>query len=419
MAGFSAPISVAPDFHPMENNLIDPHNHAPEVTPDDEWGDAAGLPSRFDTAATALPAKRHKIEPRSAAPVEKPVAGLRIESRVQLRGNDESAPRLEIQEFSGSVVRLAPEEPVAAKVPRQFTFHERPTPQEDDPVRAGEGREWGRSRKQSVRWIIGTGMAVAALVVVSMMMLPLINKPNAARPNAGRLAMVPEGKDKAMEALNAMLVLQLEAEQVFRKFVCAMIPEDVLPLVRDPGTVGPLIRQNFRPGRVSKAWVPGDDTDWSVFEAGGVHYGILQGTLPDFTHFSAYIALIDGQLLLDWKATTGYGSATFEELVLNQGDPSEIRGMIAPSGYYTAAFPEADFQCYQFVSPTGEHAIWCYARRSEPPSAELSRLFHTGEIIQDGNEPQRVALRLERGPSGSLPNQWLIADFLQKDWLLP
>jgi hypothetical protein len=402
----------------MENNLIDPNNHAPEVTPDDAWGDADGLHSHFDAAATVLPPKRYKIEPRAAGPPEKAGAGLRIESRVQPRESDESAPRLEIQEFNLGVVRLDPEEPVAAKVPRQFTFHERPT-REEDPVRAGEGREWGRSRKQSVRWMIGTGLAVAALVVVSMMMLPLINKSNAARPNEGGPMMIPEDKDTAMEALNAMLVLQPEAEQVFRKFTSALIAEDVVPLVRDAGTVGPLIQKTFQPGGVSKAWLPGDDTLWSVFEAGGVQYGILQGTLPDFTRFNAYLALSDGQLVLDWKATTGYGSATFDELVLSRGDPSEIRAIIAPSGFHTAAFPEADFQCYQFVSPDKEKSIWCYARRGERADAELSRLFHIGEIIQDGNEPQRVTLRLEHGPPGSLPNQWLIAELLQKDWLIP
>jgi hypothetical protein len=403
----------------MENNLIDPNNHAPAVTPDDEWGDAGGLHSHFDTAATVLPPKRQKMETRAAAPADRIATGLRIEPKLQPVDIEESPPRLEIQEFTGSVVRLDPAEPVAAKVPRQITFHERPTRRKDDPHRAGEGREWGRSRKQSVRWLIGTGVAVAALVVVAMMMLPIINKSNAARPSDSGQAMVPEDDDTAIEALNSILVLQPEAEQVFRKFASAMIADDVLPLVRDPGTVGPLIRQSFRPGRVSKAWIPGDDTEWSVFETGGVQYGILQGTLPDFTRFSAYLVLSDGRLLLDWKATTGYGSATFDELANQQGDPSEIRAVIAPSGFHTAVFPEAEFQCYQFVSPDKEKSIWCYARRGGPAEAELSRLFHTGEIIQESNPPQRVVLRLERGPSGSLPHQWLIAEVLQKDWLIP
>jgi hypothetical protein len=403
----------------MENNLIDPNNHAPAVTPDDEWGDAGGLHSHFDTAATVLPPKRQKIEPRTTAPANKADSGLRIEPRLQPVEIEESPPRLEIQEFTGSVVRLDPAEPVAAKVPRQITFHELPIRRKDDHHRAGEGREWGRSRKQSVRWLVGTGVAVAALVVVAMMMLPLINKSNAARPNEGGPAMVPENQDTAIEALNAMLVLQPEAEQVFRKFASAMIADDVLPLVREPGTVGPLIRQSFRPGRISKSWVPGDDTEWSVFETGGVQYGILQGTLPDFTRFSAYLVLSNGRLLLDWKATTGYGTATFDDLSNQQGDPSEIRAVIVPSGFHTTVFPEAEMRCYKVVSPDNETYVWGYARSGGPAAATLSRLFPNGEIIQEGNPPQRVALRLERGPSGSLPNQWLIAEVLQKDWLIP
>ena len=402
----------------MDPSLIDPNNHVPEVTPDDVWGDPEGVRQGLHGATTILPPKRSKGENQSS-PASPDSEGLRIEARPQRRQTDETEQKLEVQEIDGSVVRLDPEIPTAPRIPRQITFHEKPPEVEVDPMRRGEGREWGRSRIHSVRWIVGTSVGVASIVVVAMMLLPLVNKSNAARQGQLGLVLDPDEDVKGAEALNAMLSRQPEAEQVFRKYASASIMNDILPLVRDREAVESLIRRSFRPSLVPKDWVPPDDTTWSVFDIEGKAYGVLEGRLPDYSKFSAYLMLSEDQLLLDWKATTGYGTATFEELAKSQGDPVEIRAMISQSGFYTAAFPEAEFRSYQFVSPDGGTAVWCYTRRGDAADAAIEKLFAGGEILKSSTEPQKVALRLERGPADSLPNQWLIAEMLHKDWIIP
>ena len=406
----------------MNPALIDPHNHAPEVSPDDEWGDVDGYlpavqPAEAGPAPVVLPPKRPKPEQSTGGDQE----GLRIESKPMLRPAEDSVHQLEVQEIDGSVVRLDPELPTAPKVPRQITFHEKPAENPEAHERRGEGREWGMVGKHSRRWVLGTGLAVAGVVVAALMMLPKINEANAAKPRPGDMGLVVDRDHnvKAIEAINDMLARQPEAEQIFRKFASATIAEDVLPLIREASTIEALIRKAPPAMAVAKEWDPAGNTTWNVFEDKGKPFGILEGSLPDFSKFSAYLDLTDGQLHLDWKATTGYGTATFTELEKGEGNPSEIRAYAKPSGYYSATFPESDYQNYQLLAPDNEHAIWCYTRRGEPVAAQLAALFSGGEIVASSQDLRRVTLRLKRAPDGSLPNQWLVEEMLHKDWITP
>lgn len=122
---------------------------------------------------------------------------------------------------------------------------------------------------------------------------------------------------------------------------------------------------------------------------------------------------------MDWKATTGYGTAPFEKLTLGEGDASEIRGWLLTASFYTAVFPEADFVSFQLLSPDRREPLWCYARRGTLESQSLTTLFPHGEIIEERNTSQKVTLMLERGDGQGLPNQWLVGKLLHKQWISP
>jgi hypothetical protein len=408
----------------MNPTLDDPNNHVPEVSPDDVWGDVDGCQPEIRVAVavvppTVLPPKRPKQEPRNKDSNGGGQEGLRIESNRQRRSADEAVHQLEVQEIDGSVVRLDPEMPTAPRMPRQITFHEKPVEVAVDEARKGEGREWGKVAKHSRWWILGTSIGVAAVVVFALMMLPRINQANAAKPRPGDYGLVVDQDKnvKAIQAINDMLARQPEAEQIYRKFATALIAEDVVPLLHDFKRIEPLFKAAPSLPALGKDWDPSRDTTWSVFESQGTPFGILEGTLPDFTRFSAYLVLTDGRLLLDWKGTTAYSTATFEQLAENQGDSSEIRAFIKPSGYYSAVFPESEYQSYQLISPDNQDAVWCYTRHKTPAAAETTRLFPSGDILDASQDAKKATLRLIRGPEGSLPNQWLVEEMLHKDWI--
>lgn len=399
----------------MDSRLIDPNNHAPEVSPDDVWGDA------LSATATVLPPKRTKIEPSSAAPAGKSTDGLRIGAETQRRPTSDTTVQLEVQELQCAVVRLDPEVPLPAKVPRQAAFLERPVENRTTAARTDVTREWGRSRKQSIHWIVGTGAGVASLVIVAMMMLPSINQSNAARPGADQDGLVVENEEplEGIDSWNQMFALEPEARQVFQAYASAPLVEDFLPLIRNAEVLEPIIRQSPHSSLVSKQWEPPRDAIWTVLESDGFLYGLLEGSLPDHSNFSAYLMMSDDQLHLDWKATTAWGTASFDDLERNEGDPGEIRAKIIPSGFYTTTFPEEEFQSYQLVSPDQEKSIWCYARRKDAAAGALAGLFQNGEILKSAPELVKVTIRLEHGPAGALPNQWLVGTLLHRDWINP
>jgi hypothetical protein len=122
---------------------------------------------------------------------------------------------------------------------------------------------------------------------------------------------------------------------------------------------------------------------------------------------------------MDWKATTGYGTATFGELAQGAGDGSEIRGTISPDSFHTAAWPESDYQSYQLLAPSGRTSLWCYAKRTDAVGIELGGYFASGEVLIESPDKKKVTVRLARGPDDSLPNQWLIEEMLHIDWINP
>jgi hypothetical protein len=381
---------------------IDPNNPPPELSPGDCWDDAEILEGQ--PAPAVLPPRRTTAEPAGrsapAASSESPETGFRIESNLARRSDSDDFQRLEVQEISSDVVRL--EQTIAAppKVPRMTKFIERGSRAPSSGNPRGEGHEWGRSQRQSVLWMLGIGGGVIALVILALVLLPGINAPNAVRevPAGHSLKVVEEEAVEGIESLNRMFVKQPEAEQIFHRYLRAGLVDDALPLLRDAQSHGAIIRHEWKPANVSAEWSPPKDFTWRVVKSGAHHCGVLEGTLPDFTKFSAYFASHDDCLWMDWKATTGYGTTSFENLANGTGDAREIRGALVPTNFYTATWPEEEYLSYQLVCPSGETAIWCYASRQSAPAGPLSELFQRVKSFKNPRGRKRSPSTSNPGP---------------------
>lgn len=398
--------------------LTDPNNHVPEVSPDDEWGDAETLHSSGFGSSTVLPLKK-KPRTEGEVPVSNGGQCLRIAPKPSTQSAADTPRQLEVREFDGTVLRLAPEPDGPEKVPRQFTFVERPPEDPEKRMLRGEANDWGHARKHPLPWLVGTAAGVVSLIVGALMLLPTINQSNAARPPSTGLAVEDMDDNGASKLLNGLLTRQPEAEQLFHAYASASIPDDILPLIVESDALKPLIRDGFIPNRIPKSWILTDDTTWEVFDNTEKPYGILRGKLPGFSKFCAYLELTGGRLLIDWKATSAYGTASFQDLYNGTGNPKEIRGWIIPDTYYTSTFPEAEYDSYQFFSPDQKAMIWCYARHESAVAEEIAGVFNSGAIIHVEHGPRKVTLRLERGPDGTLPNQWLAAGLHHMEWISP
>ncbi len=352
---------------------------------------------------------------------ERPVRlepGLRIDGTSRPKPTKKESQRLKITEISPTVVRLKADAP-PPRVERIVAFHEFTAPAAENHQNRGEGGEWGRKHSISLRWVLGMGATVVALVVLGMIALPYINAPNAVAPTASAASggAVSENNPTDIDAMANLLSQQPEAMSIYRSFLAAAHPDDILPIIRHSEAMEEVLRQRWKPAQVPRDWQPSPDSGWLVKELAGHPCALLSGRLPDNTKFLAYFTAEYGPLLLDWKATTGYGTASFEDLAEGDGDGSEIRGEITSSDFYSQAFPEATYQAYRFTSPDRKDSIWCYAARDTPASAVLAREFQGGTILENTVDSVKVTLALEHGPAGTQPNQWLIRNLIRLDWV--
>jgi hypothetical protein len=389
----------------------------PDVGPDDVWGDPACL-SEEGPATIALPAKRPRK--RRAEKGSAPDNGaLRIDSRHYPRMEAEpQAGGLEVEEINGAVLRLAPEMPPVERVPRQFTFHVR-EPRHGKKRRSGETGEWGRRpHRHSLLWVCGAGTAIVGLVVGAMVMLPRVNRANAVEFQAGGMELVIDriDVDDGPRLMAAMMPRQAEALELYRAFTSARSVEEVLPLLRDPAAVEPLLRAS-----ALGTWTQPAESGhvWNVKEENGVIHGVLEGIRADHSKFQAYFVDVGGRLRIDWKASTAHGTADFADLAGGIGDPAEIRGWINPTDFYTLAFPENEFRAYRLVSPDGTKALWVYAEVGGEAAKALDPWMRGGQILAGNHEQKKATLRLARPPDGAMPNQWRLVELLHKDWIAP
>lgn len=394
----------------------DPKNQAPEVTPDDQWSDLEDFPVSDAPVPTILPARR-SLENRPSETRYAEV-GLRIAPALTRSPSPDSPKRLEVQEVNLEVIRLEQEVKTLFKVDRQITSQENieATKAEGNPK--GEDSESRAIQQMPKRWIFGMITAVALIVIAGLLLLPWINSTNAPskRSNPTILSIVEEEEIVGTEAMDRLLEKQPEALQIFRTYVRAVHFDEVGPLVVDGRSIRDTLQTHWSPLEVPKDWSPDPDCAWGVMDLGNKAYGILEGLFPNQTPFKAYFSYQGDRMLLDWKATTAFGTASFSQLNKGLGDASEIRGILSSDEFYSTAWPEAEYQSYRLTMPDEEFTIWCYARRGGTAYSGLAPLFTSGELTGEKQIDRKVTLSLARGPAETLPNQWLIGELLQIDW---
>jgi hypothetical protein len=414
----------------MSSGFSDPETHVPDVTPGDEWDDAASAGSEAHAGLAVLPRRRSVTDKDNfsteASSTEAPErvqrvakeGGLRIEPRVSRSVETGEPGVLKVQEITGEVIRLEQEVPGPPKVERLTKFHEREARDEDEERVGRVSREWGEARPHARRWIFIMGGTVSVLIAGTFLAVTSINEPpERANPAAAPALESPESVENT--PMFRLFMKDAEAARIYREFARAGKPEDVLPLIKDPDGLRDVVVENWHPLAVPADWQPGARAKWMTEEVDGQPHGIYTGNLPDGSPFAAWFSLEKDRLLLDWKATTAYGTARFSELATGTGDTREIRGRLLPGRYYTAAWPEADYQSYLLASPDGKESVWCYAPRESAVQSAIIHRVTGGEIIRDTLAFVCVTIHLARGPEGSLPNQWQIQDVLRFHWISP
>lgn len=283
--------------------------------------------------------------------------------------------------------------------------------------------EWGDAGSRgSLRWMLYTGLGVIALVVVTV----VLNRPSAPNNDLSEQSrfsqMKPEGGgSENREEDSGMMGLLTdgheEAKRIFARYATATSPADFMGSVHRAEEMSEFIEQNWQPLGAKPGWKPDDKAVWSVRDHEGMRYGVLEGTLPDFSTYSAIYRQDEAGLKMDWKATVGYCSSDFVTLKKGQGDAGEVRAMLSPGDFHTFPLPEGAFRSFRLASPDGEQTLWGYVKTGGELDGKLVAQFLPSQITGEARSEIAVIVSLARGPDESLPNQWMITNLVRLNWL--
>jgi hypothetical protein len=287
----------------------------------------------------------------------------------------------------------------------------------------GQSDIWEEKKPTSTyRWLLYSGVAILALVVLAVALNQGVREKDKGNEISFFSKLEPsEGIDEVddVEAVNLRKFEEnhAKAREIYGAFLGLKSPLELKGLIYDADRIFPLAEKDWKPVQVRENWIPSDKSNWSLIESGSSQYAILSGVGPDFDQFECYFRLEESGMRLDWKATTGYGSATFEELREGKGDASEIRAIVSKADFFTYALPENRYRSYRLVSPDGEITVWGYTNIGSKVEERMSRLFEPREITGDVRSVNRLTMTLSRGVEASLANQWIIDEIKSESWI--
>ena len=128
----------------------------------------------------------------------------------------------------------------------------------------------------------------------------------------------------------------------------------------------------------------------------------------------------DNELLLDWKATTGFGTATFDELAAGRGDP--VRN---PRDHRAIRLLLAGFSRVGVSKLSTDRAGRGTGRSGAtpagaiPPTQLVKDFSWTAGILQSSNEPAKGDAAPGTRARRSLAEPMAGRGLLHKEWITP
>jgi hypothetical protein len=287
----------------------------------------------------------------------------------------------------------------------------------------GERDDWGLVRhKGSARWMLYVALGVICLIALTIFLSQFAAKKSVRKSDQAGLNQIKPVDVKSVPAkelgpLGKLVNRNKQAIQIYGQYAQAEKPEDISKWIYLSNRNLPLAKDTWNPVGVGSGWKPSDTAVWKAYQNGKLVFAELRGVHQDFSKFLAVFRYEHTELKMDWKATTGYGTAGFDELKTGQGDGREIRGWIARSDFFTQTLSDDRYHSFILRSPDNEASIWVYTEIGSEVDKGIMALFATSRITGEYQTEAKVILNLERGEQGILPVQWMIRNLIAANWL--
>lgn len=413
----------------MNSDKDDPNNHAPAVNPDDDW-DGLDVEQVFDaqlpprrTEATRLPkidlnhTEISAVEPSRFAsdPVPrlseshfKTYVPIHLKMNSEREGGEKEdfLPALVMEDLKqGDFSTKAIQKPIL-----QSRFQD------------GERNDWGVVQKDSSRWMLYTALGVILLIVMAVSISYLnrdksIKNVDEKESNRSARNNIKKESKVDQELLGRLTSSDKEAIQIYGKYAQAKSLDDFTGSIYLSKSNAQFAAKAWKPIGAGSDWVPSDTSAWKTHQNGSQLFAELKGVNHNFSKFIAVFRYENTQLKMDWKATTGYGSASFTELKSGTGDGSEIRGWIESSSFFTQELPEERYHSFVIRSADKRDSVWGYSEIGSDADTDLMKLFATSPITGESIIEAKVILNMVSGDRGTLPQQWMIKSLIAENWL--
>lgn len=201
-----------------------------------------------------------------------------------------------------------------------------------------------------------------------------------------------------------------------KDFCSASAVEALVPLIRQPERVAPLMRRYYadRP-LVAKRLVaitqlePLTLGDYANFWSASV-------VLADHSTLQIIVETTEsGEALIDWETVVCYQPMNWDDFVAQRpaGAAMDFRVTARPDNYYNHEFGNSErWTCFRLTAPGSGECLYGYAPAGSAVERDIQR-----EIDQNDSREATLILRLRRSPGQQSPNGITIEKLLSPRWI--
>lgn len=212
-----------------------------------------------------------------------------------------------------------------------------------------------------------------------------------------------------------------EGREVFLRYARAESAAEALECIRDRERLQATFEQEWKPWGGGRTWELKRTAVVGLATIDSSNYLLISDVRPGSEEtFAACVIRKGGQMLVDWEASVGYCNPAFPKIVRGEGTTALARVTVELAHFYTALYPEADFQSFILANRASESddVVWAYAPRDKPACQQLISDI-TKRKAMGKAQAERYTLQLRKGVAEAQKNQWLIDEVLYRDWVKP
>jgi hypothetical protein len=303
----------------------------------------------------------------------------------------------------------------------------------EPPVKARDMSEVGPAearapRKRGKRWNLKNwtlGMAIGSCVVAAVAVFAQLMARSAPAASANDTPAAAAPMDPHRQEIDYLVshvgTLVPEAEELLQRYAAAKSPADVLPLIRNAGTVGPRLAARWKPWGEGPVLAYGEKVENTVEYKAAWPSILFRGKKSNFDPFELHFVREAGVLKIDWEASEGMGDCSIKDLQDGfKAENAVVRAKVTSSNFYTPLYPESGFRSYQLSDFSRYDFVWAFAPLNSPEAAFLSEaLDEDSKILKDKkNKMAMVTLKLS-GPKAQGAKIYLVTGVLHKGWVTP